>query len=238
MGDDLARAVLTVSGRSGGLNGERMLDAYIQSFSHELRNHLQTAKTELQGIQDDEESFDRVRAVFDRIERLDREVLLLTRQSIADDRLSTHSLSEIIDDVRVRMPLIGNSLLVLDSKPIVSHRPLVELLLENLFRNALDHAGPAAQIRVGMIDDGFFVEDTGDGLPEVPPQSLFGWGASVNGNSGTGLAIVKRITDLHGWEISATEPAEGGARFEITGVTIAQHPGASAPYSDRKMTDE
>jgi len=33
-----------------------------------------------------------------------------------------------------------------------------------------------------------------------------------------GLGIAKQIVQAHGWEITVTEGAEGGARFEITGL--------------------
>jgi signal transduction histidine kinase len=35
---------------------------------------------------------------------------------------------------------------------------------------------------------------------------------------GLGLYIVENIVDSHGWEIVATESAQGGARFAITGL--------------------
>lgn len=40
---------------------------------------------------------------------------------------------------------------------------------------------------------------------------------SVNG-TGFGLSIVKEVVEAHNWEISITESAADGARFEITGV--------------------
>lgn len=39
--------------------------------------------------------------------------------------------------------------------------------------------------------------------------------------AGFGLAIVGRVVEAHGWEITATEAASGGARFEVRGVEPA-----------------
>jgi Signal transduction histidine kinase len=36
--------------------------------------------------------------------------------------------------------------------------------------------------------------------------------------TGFGLSIVKQVTEAHGWNICVTDGAEGGTRFEITGV--------------------
>ena len=44
-----------------------------------------------------------------------------------------------------------------------------------------------------------------------------GYSTSDRG-TGFGLSIVSEIADAHGWTVEATEGADGGARFEITGV--------------------
>lgn len=220
LGNDLVTAIQQVTKRPHQVSVKQTLETYTQSFSHELRNHLQTAKAELQAESEDEEQFDHVLDVLERIERLNQDALLLTQQSIDEERLSSHSLTTIVEDVQTRMPQMTDRVEIQASTSIIAHRPLVELLLENLFRNSLDHAGATAEIHIGVLEDGFFVEDTGDGLPDVPIHSLFEWQMSVDGNSGIGLAIVKQITDLHGWDITATESADGGARFEITGIPV------------------
>jgi signal transduction histidine kinase len=38
-------------------------------------------------------------------------------------------------------------------------------LLENLFRNAVEHSGDEVTITVGSLEDGFYVEDDGSGIP-------------------------------------------------------------------------
>ena len=74
-------------------------------------------------------------------------------------------------------------------------------------------------VSVGAIEDGFYLADTGPGIPESDRENVFEAGYSTNEDgTGFGLRIVKQITDAHGWEIIVTESKEGGARFEITGV--------------------
>ena len=69
------------------------------------------------------------------------------------------------------------------------------------------------------MDGGFFVADTGPGIPEPDRGDVFEAGYSTaDDGTGFGLRIVKEITDAHGWEISVTESWQGGARFEITDV--------------------
>jgi signal transduction histidine kinase len=81
----------------------------------------------------------------------------------------------------------------------------------------------AVAVTVGPIGDpvtpdGFFVADDGPGLPTTDPESLFEPGDAAGGGSGLGLSIVARLVADHGWSVRATASADGGARFEVTGV--------------------
>jgi signal transduction histidine kinase len=91
-------------------------------------------------------------------------------------------------------------------------------LLENLLRNAVVHAAPAPEIRVGSLADaeGFFLEDDGPGVPEADRERVFEAGYTDHDDgTGFGLPIVRRIADAHGWSVRLTEGPAGGARFEF-----------------------
>jgi signal transduction histidine kinase len=69
------------------------------------------------------------------------------------------------------------------------------------------------------MDDGFYVADTGSGIPESIRDEIFEAGYSTEDHgTGFGLRIVEQIARAHGWEVSVTESEQGGARFEFTGV--------------------
>jgi signal transduction histidine kinase len=83
----------------------------------------------------------------------------------------------------------------------------------------VEHAGDDVAIRVGDLDDGFYVADDGHGIPPAVRDDLFEPGRSTaEGNTGFGLAIVQEIATAHGWTVAAVDAADGGARFEIRGV--------------------
>ena len=83
------------------------------------------------------------------------------------------------------------------------------------------HSESDVTVRVGGLDDGFFIEDDGPGIPPDAREAVFEAGHTSGGGNGLGLAIVARVADAHGWDISVTDGSAGGARFEITGVTTA-----------------
>ncbi len=80
-------------------------------------------------------------------------------------------------------------------------------------------AADGLTVSVGATEDGFYVADDGQGIPPEDREHVFDRGYSTGTEStGFGLTIVEHVVEAHGWEISAAESEEGGARFEVTGV--------------------
>ncbi|ELY79302.1 multi-sensor signal transduction histidine kinase [Natrinema pellirubrum DSM 15624] len=72
----------------------------------------------------------------------------------------------------------------------------------------------------GDRPDGFYVEDTGPGLP-TDRESLFEFGHTTAAEgTGFGLAIVEEIAEAHGWTVAACDGDDGGARFEFRDVIV------------------
>jgi signal transduction histidine kinase len=115
--------------------------------------------------------------------------------------------------------------LAFDSPPVVKADPdRLRQLLENLFRNAVEHGSPSdsaasdggiSEITVGALHNGFYVEDDGVGIPESERESVLDSGYSTQGGTGFGLAIVDTIAEAHGWQATVTESEAGGVRFEF-----------------------
>ncbi|MFB6197903.1 MAG: sensor histidine kinase, partial [Halobacteriaceae archaeon] len=102
---------------------------------------------------------------------------------------------------------------------IRADRSRLKQVLENLIRNAVEHGGDGVTVSVGAMDGGFYVADTGPGIPETEREEIFEAGYSTTADgTGFGLKIAEQIAEAHGWEITVTESEQGGTRFEFTGV--------------------
>ena len=89
--------------------------------------------------------------------------------------------------------------------------------------DAVEHGGRDVTVTVGDLDRGFYVADDGPGIPEEERDRVFESGyTTAKEGTGFGLSIVAEIAEAHGWEVRATESADGGARFEVTGVEFAE----------------
>jgi signal transduction histidine kinase len=92
-------------------------------------------------------------------------------------------------------------------------------LLENLFRNAAEHAvaeGGTATVRIEAEPNGFAVADDGVGIPPDEREAVFERGYSTDDQgTGFGLAIVEEIAEAHDWTVEVTESEAGGAKFVV-----------------------
>jgi PAS domain S-box-containing protein len=207
------------------------LEEFAAVVSHDLRNPLRVAEGRVELLREecDSEHLDAIETALQRSDRIIEDVLWLTREGRDMGSTDTVALREAVDDA---WKLVADDMEQAELhygtgdqslSPIVADADRLRQLLENLFRNALEHGGGDVTVTVGPFADGFYVEDTGPGIPESERDDVFvpGYSTSDEG-TGFGLAIVKRVVDAHGWEIDVTESSVGGARFEITSVEFPE----------------
>jgi len=99
-------------------------------------------------------------------------------------------------------------------------------VVQNLLENAINYIGDQAEpkILLGMrVEDGvniFFVQDNGIGIDEKFHRVIFGLFNKLDANSGgtgIGLALVKRIIEVHGGRVWVESEGVGmGSRFCFT----------------------
>jgi len=204
------------------------LDSFASLVSHDLRNPLNVAKGRLELVRETEvdseaEHLAAVGRALDRMDELIADVLALTwgRQATDPDDWVECDLSEMVDTCWTYVDAERANLHLEDPSTIWAEEGRLQQLLENLLRNAVEHGGEAVTIWIGGLEDGFFVEDDGPGIPEEDRDQVFEAGySSRDEGTGLGLSIVKSIADAHEWEVAVTAGREGGARFEFTGVEV------------------
>ena len=111
-----------------------------------------------------------------------------------------------------------------ESCPIKGDPALLRSLFFNLLDNAFKHTSPGGEIRLVMLKDEYkiivSVRDNGSGIPEQHLPHIFERFYRVHktrdGGMGLGLAICKKILDIHYGGISVTSRAGKGTTFIIT----------------------
>ena len=197
-------------------------EAVASVLSHDLRNPLDVAKANLRVAREAGET-ERLAAVADAHDRMGTiidGVLTLARPDGVDARRI-----DLVTIARRAWDAVatGNAQLrVAPSSLSARGDPAaLERLFENLFRNAVEHAGAEPTVRVVETADGFAVEDDGPGVPPAARDRVFESGYSPGDGTGLGLAIVARIVAVHGWSVRVTDGTDGGARFEVDYPSLA-----------------
>ena len=217
------------------------LEEFASVVSHDLRNPLQVLRGAFEGAREtgDPSHFERGERALDRMETLIDDVLSLARQGQPIDETEPISLASLAASCWEVIEAGDADLVVETDLDLVADPDRFRQLLENLFRNAVEHGGDDVTVRVGRLPEGngFYVADDGPGIPVDDREAVFESGYSTtDGGTGFGLAIVSEIVDAHGWEITvsgraADDAPDGhtesddrsrtatGATFEITGIS-------------------
>jgi len=197
------------------------LDEFARVVSHDLRNPLNVAEGRLELAREDCDSdhLDDVARAHDRMASLIGDLLALAREDGATVEIEPVDLGAVARRCWENVDTARASLAVEADRRVRADEGRLQQLLENLVHNAVEHGGADVTVTVGELDDGFYVADDGPGVPPDAREDVFEMGYSTNEDgTGFGLAIVKRIAESHDWTVAVTDGADGGARFEVTGV--------------------
>ena len=205
------------------------LEGFASVVSHDLRNPLNVAqgRVALERETNDSMHLEAAARALDRMEGLIEDVLTMAREGddVAEDDLRTVRLSDVVDDCWSAVETGSATMTLVDDLRFRAAPSRLTRLVENCFRNAVEHGGSDVTVTVGALpdDDGFYIEDDGPGIPEGDRARVFESGFSTGtGGAGLGLSIVKGIAEAHGWRIVAVEGSDGGARFEIADVIVIE----------------
>ena len=203
------------------------LEQFTSFVSHDLRNPLNVAQLELElaARECDSDHLDSVADSHDRMASLIDDLLVFTRSDRTVESTEPTSLASVAEASWASVDTADATLVVETDTWIEADRGRLQQLFENLYRNAVEHAGHDVTITVGGTETGFFVADDGPGIPAEGREQVFESGYSTNqSGTGLGLAIVAEIVDAHGWAVRATESEDGGARIEVTGIETGHEP--------------
>jgi chemotaxis family two-component system sensor kinase Cph1 len=237
---DSLREVLTVIAEMSALGEENaMLKSFAAAAAHDIKAPLRGIDFALSVME--EEGFEReaVKEFHDiavrstsRLSDLTQSLVelgSLDRDSISRDAVNLEATLEEIRSLLVFDVRRTNARIDIDPIPgVPGERALLQSLFLNLVSNAMKFAReghpPEVRIKGATVDDASMVEirvtDNGVGIPADKVESIFKpltrlYSSEEFEGAGLGLAICRRIAELHGGTIHA-EPRQGvGSQFVI-----------------------
>jgi PAS domain S-box-containing protein len=202
------------------------LEQFASVVSHDLKNPLAVAEGSLEAARETgaDVHFENATDALSRMAALITDVLALAREGSAVVDPDSVFLSAVATGAWANVEADDATFSVAEDVRVRADEGRLQRLLENCFRNAIEHgstAGDGVSVTVGALPDdrGFYVADDGPGIPTQERESVFESGVTTSDRgTGFGLAIVAEIADAHDWRVAAVESDDGGARIEVTGV--------------------
>ena len=223
---------------------------FVQDASHELRNPLAVARTNLElALSDPDASTEDLRRSADvamrsteRMSSLVDDLLTQARSGVPEvakgDVDLVAAASDVVEEFSASAAKRNLTLqLVSPLAPLVvrGDGPALRRAISNLVSNAVKVApeGSTATVSVEPGDHhiAVAVADEGPGLSESDKQKVFErfWrGADSVGGTGLGLSIVRQISERHGGTVAVASNASGGSTFTIKVPIVGQRHGLSA----------
>lgn len=192
------------------------LKEFSENASHELQTPVAVMRGKLDllaesGLRDEQALLIAdIQNSLEKLSRINKSLILLTKlenheyeatENICISNLLTDSVSsykELMD-----MKSITFTAHIQDGIYTNLHPQLADLLLNNLFSNAIRHNIPNGHIELSLCDKYFQIKNTGR-QPEVPVEELFKRfkkSNQCNNSIGIGLSIVKQICEVNGFDI-------------------------------------
>ncbi|WP_135304877.1 PAS domain-containing protein [Haloarcula amylovorans] len=198
------------------------LEQFATMLAHELRNPVAIGQIYTQRLSDADETIaEYITEAFDRIENMVDMMLMLTRGRGAVSDSTQVQLRAAVRETWEELETTDASLTVEGDFVFEVDETFARHFFRNLFENAIEHGGADVTVKVGELPNGFFIADTGSGIPAGEREEVLEPGYTTTaeqGGTGLGLTFVREFAEVYGWEYAVTESAAGGARFEFTNI--------------------
>jgi len=207
----------TVQGMSKKVKDDfQNLKQFTENASHEMQTPLAVITSKLDTLIQDEklndEQYIQINDIYsatNRLSRLNQSLLLLVKieNNLIDDielldlevfiKEKINQFNELLADKQINLKA------ALISREIYASKYLIDILLNNLFSNAIRHNENSGQIIISLTGNKLTFQNTGSSTP-LDQNKIFDRFIKSKRSEGTGLglALVKNICNKYGWQIT------------------------------------
>ena len=212
---------------------------FTSDAAHELRTPLAVLALELSELPPSplaERLTTEIRALADLVNQLLRlaqaeDLMMAARQDADIVQISRRVCEDLVPEAiahRLSLAFLPQ----VASAVVRGNAGLLDIAIRNIVQNAVKLSPAGTLVRVRVTADRVIVEDRGPGVPDEYKERIFDrfWRAAgqTAGGSGVGLALVRRIAQLHGGDVCVQDREGGGARFILSLATADMRAGLLA----------
>ena len=260
---DLRDLLEARSNRDLAQRENRTKDQFLATFAHELRTPLSTIGAAAQVLQvsaragaGSSRPYQVIVRQVDHISRLIGDLLDVERVVSGNVRLNRQPI-DMADAIRQVVDAAAGDVAAADRQISLSTEPVwvewdavrLQQVATNLLTNAVRYTPAGGQIRVAVRAEGdaavLSVEDTGSGIAPALLPVIFDMFVQADrtldqskDGLGIGLALVRRLVEMHGGTVVASSDGEGrGSTFTLRLTRIpAPHQPSVSPIAEERRT--
>jgi signal transduction histidine kinase len=211
---DLSDAVAKMSTRVA--TEYQGLKTFTENASHEMMTPLAVITSKLDMLIQDEslkpDQFAQITDIYSaagRLSRLNQSLLLLVKidNNLLGDNEKLSVKTIILDKAQQFQEMLHNKNIELnyelDDLQVTASKYLIDVLINNLFGNAIRHNKNSGRIEITLSGKKLCFQNTGDPAP-LQQDAIFErfYKGGTSEGTGLGLAIIKNICTLYHWEIN------------------------------------
>ncbi|GCF12576.1 hypothetical protein Harman_05110 [Haloarcula mannanilytica] len=197
--------------------GAAQWDDISSGVSHDAKNPLNVVMGRLELLDIGEPHEEALLRSVNRVESLLTDLSRIGSIACPVSKTEPLSLSDVAREVWAAASYEDATLEVATDATIDAETDRLQLLLRELFDNAVTHSEESVTVTIGDTDSGFYIADDGPGIPESDREDVFdqGFGTTRDGE-GYGLFLVDTAARAHGWTVTVGESESGGTRIDVT----------------------
>lgn len=191
---------------------------FVENASHEIQTPLAIIRSKVELLMEQSDITQDTAALILEIADANNRLSNLNTTLILLSKIQNHQFltTEIVDlSLLIRITLQNFSQYYLEAMPAVksdikenvtvkANKELMDILVSNLVKNAIVHNIPGGYISISLSKNKLKIENSGLPLKDAP-EAMFERFRTADGNkrtTGLGLALVRQITEYHGYQIS------------------------------------
>ena len=213
----------------------RELESFVYTVSHDLKSPLfsLTGLVRMLEVAEDAERAHLISRIFKNVSNMEQmiaDLLQLSQVGIKGVRLEKVDLGEIARSVlleeQVRFSNVQLERQIDEMPSVTADRSQMLSLFHNLISNSFKYRHPERPLKLKLSADSLgdayliCVEDNGIGIESEDAGRIFdiffSYSAEKGGGSGVGLAIAKKVVEVHGGRIWVDSRPGEGSRFYFT----------------------